>query len=111
MRLWYSFDWHEMVGTIFVELIFFIATSILIDSRQRLETPPGAGCLHWACLAVSIREWAVVGLDYGLSYRPGSVAGDPNLFSASAVTVLPIMVAFAFGQNGWKRPFCGVACC
>jgi putative inorganic carbon (HCO3(-)) transporter len=100
------FDWHEMVGTIFVELVFFIATSILIDSRKRLETSVLVliASIGLASLYL-IKEWAGAISVYGLGYRPGSVAGDPNVFSASAVTVLPIMVAFALGQNGWKRTF------
>jgi hypothetical protein len=36
------FDWHEMVGTIFVELVFFIAVSIFIDSELPLR------CLRFA---------------------------------------------------------------
>jgi O-antigen ligase len=100
------FDWHEMVGTIFVELVFFIATSILIDSRKRLETSVLVliASIGLASLYL-IKEWAGAVPVYGFGYRPGSVAGDPNVFSASAVTVLPIMVAFALGQNGWKRAF------
>ena len=102
------FDWHDMVGNIFTELIFFIIASILIDSRQRLENSilVLVASIGLASLYL-IKEWAVAAPVYGLSYRPGSVAGDPNVFSASAVTVLPIMVAFAFGGNGWKRVFCG----
>ena len=103
------FDWHAMVGNIFTELIFFIAASILIDSRQRLENSilVLVASIGLASLYL-IKEWAVAVPVYGLFYRPGSVAGDPNVFSASAVTVLPIMVAFTFGGNGWKRVFCGL---
>ncbi len=101
------FDWHEMVGIIFVELVFFVATSILIDSRQHLETSILVliGAIGLASLYL-IREWAGAIATYGIFYRPGSVTGDPNVFSASAVTVLPITVAFVLGQNGWKRAFC-----
>ncbi|MGA2960670.1 MAG: O-antigen ligase family protein [Candidatus Korobacteraceae bacterium] len=102
-----SFDWHEMVGTIFVELVFFIATSIFIDSRQRLENSVLVliASVGLASLYL-IREWAGALSTYGFGYRPGSVAGDPNVFSASAVTVLPIMLAVGLGQHGWKRAFC-----
>jgi O-antigen ligase len=104
------FDWHEMVGVIFVEVVFFIATSIFIDSRQRLENSLLAlvASIGLASLYL-IREWTGAAPVYGVGYRPGSVAGDPNVFSASAVTVLPIMVAFALGQKGRKRAFC-LAC-
>jgi len=85
------FDWHEMVGVIFVEVVFFIATSIFIDSRQRLENSLLAlvASIGLASLYL-IREWTGAAPVYGVGYRPGSVAGDPNVFSASAVTVLPI---------------------
>jgi O-antigen ligase len=104
------FDWHEMVGVIFTEVVFFIATSIFIDSRRRLETAVLllVGSIGLASLYV-VKEWAGAISHYGLLYRPGSVAGDPNVFSASAVTVLPIMIAFALGGNGWKRKF-SIAC-
>jgi O-antigen ligase len=103
------FDWHEMVGIIFVELVFFIATSIFIDSRQHLENSllMLIAAIGLASLYL-IKEWAGAVSTYGLLYRPGSVVGDPNVFSASAVTVLPIAVAFTFGRNGWKRAFCMV---
>ncbi len=104
------FDWHEMVGVIFTEVVFFIATLIFIDSRRRLETAVLllVGSIGLASLYL-IKEWAGAISHYGLGYRPGSVAGDPNVFSASAVTVLPIMIAFALGGNGWKRKF-SIAC-
>lgn len=102
-----SFDWHEMVGTIFVELVFFIATSILIDSRQRLENSVLMLIASVGLVSLYlIREWVGALSTYGFGYRPGSVAGDPNVFSASAVTVLPIMLAVGLGQHGWKRAFC-----
>jgi O-antigen ligase len=102
------FDWHEMVGVIFVELVFLIATSIFIDSRQHLETSilMLVASIGLASLYL-IKEWGGAISTYGLGYRPGSVAGDPNIFSASAVTVLPIMVAFVLTHNGWKRAFAG----
>ena len=66
------FDWHEMVGIIFVELIFFITTSIFIDSRQRLENSllVLVGSIGLASLYL-IREWAGVRLDLrtGISSR------------------------------------------
>ena len=103
------FDWHEMVGNIFTELIFFMPPVFSLIRANGWRTA------SWCWLpplasppSILIKEWAVVAPVYGLSYRPGSVAGDPNVFSASAVTVLPIMVAFAFGRNGWKRVFCGI---
>jgi O-antigen ligase len=103
------FDWREMVGNIFTELVFFTATSILIDSRQRLEN---SVLMLIASIGLAslylIKEWAGAVSMYGLSYRPGSVAGDPNIFSASAVTVLPIMFAFAIGHRGWKRAGCAI---
>jgi putative inorganic carbon (hco3(-)) transporter len=103
-----AFDWHEMVGVIFAELFFFIATSILIDSRERLGTCllVLVGSIGLSSLYL-IKEWIGAVPVYGLGYRPGSVAGDPNVFSASAVTVLPIIVSFVLSlQNGWKRAFC-----
>src|SRR5208283_1482236 len=79
-------------------------------SRQRLENSLLAlvASIGLASLYL-IREWTGAAPVYGVGYRPGSVAGDPNVFSASAVTVLPIMVAFALGQKGRKRAFC-LAC-
>ncbi len=102
------FDWHEMVGVIFVEVVFLIATSIFIDSRQHLETSilMLIASIGLASLYL-IKEWGGAISTYGLGYRPGSVAGDPNIFSASAVTVLPIMVAFVLTRDGWKRAFAG----
>ena len=106
------FDWHDMVGNGFTELIFFIIAVILIDSRQRLENSilvlvASIGLLP----AHLIKEWAVAAPVYGLSYRPGSVAGVANVFSASAVTVLPIVVPFAFGGMDGSAPFARLACC
>jgi O-antigen ligase len=101
------FDWHELVEIIFAEPVFFIVTSIFIDSRQRLENSILAliAAIGLASLYL-IKEWVACLPVYGLGYRPGSVAGDPNLFSASALTVLPMIVAFALGQKGRKRAFC-----
>jgi hypothetical protein len=83
------FDWHELVGIIFAEPVFFIVTSIFIDSRQRLENSILAliAAIGLASLYL-IREWVACVPVYGLGYRPGSVAGDPNLFSASALRIL-----------------------
>lgn len=87
-------------------LAFFFVTLNVVDSVDRLRWVllVATGSMGYASLHV-LREWQNSGFDFG--YRPGWVTGDPNIYSLSALLVLP----FAFyllrpRQPQWERYFC-----
>ena len=81
---------------------FFITTVILVDSPRRLRMTllAAVGSILWASL-YTLREWQLGAAKYGVAYRPGYVAGDPNFFTASAVLCVPL--GFYLMLNGQKR--------
>jgi O-antigen ligase len=102
---------HDFMGIFLSQFLFFITVMILVDSRERLQ--------HTILVLIAsigltslylIREWIGSVPMYGLGYRPGAVAGDPNLFSASALVVLPLMLyPIAHAGRGWQRV--GIVAC
>lgn len=102
---------RDFVGIFLSQFLFFITVMILVDSRERLQNTILVliGSMGLVSLYL-IREWIGNVPVYGLSYRPGWVAGDPNLFSASALVVLPLMLApITHAARGWRRA--GIAGC
>lgn len=100
-----KFVFVDMVGVFFSQFLFFVAIMILVDSRERLEQT-----ILWATASMGvvslylIKEWVGAIGTYGITYRPGWVAGDPNVFSASALIVLPLMfLPIRFSQKRWER--------
>jgi O-antigen ligase len=100
-----KFDFNEMVGIFLSQFLFFITVMILVDSRERLENT-----VLWATASIGvvslylIREWVANVGTYGITYRPGWVAGDPNMFSASALIVLPMMLCpIRYAKKSWQR--------
>ena len=102
---------HDFVGIFLSNFLFFVTVMILVDSRERLQrtilvliASIGLTSLYL------IREWVANVPVYGLGYRPGWVAGDPNMFSASALVVLPLMLyPIAHAVRGWQRA--GIIAC
>ena len=99
------FDFNDMVGIFFSQFLFFVAIMILVDSRERLENT-----VLWATASMGvvslylIKEWLGAFRTYGIGYRPGWVAGDPNMFSASALIVLPLMLcSIRYARKPWQR--------
>jgi O-antigen ligase len=95
----------DMVGIFLSQFLFFIAVMILVDSRERLETTVLMVTASIGIVSLYlIKEWLGNVGAYGLSYRPGWVAGDPNMFSASALIVLPMMMCpIRFAPRWWQR--------
>jgi O-antigen ligase len=100
-----KFDFNEMVGIFLSQFLFFITVMILVDSRERLENT-----VLWATASIGvvslylIKEWLGNVGAYGITYRPGWVAGDPNMFAASALVVLPMMLCpIRFAEKSWQR--------
>ncbi|MDR3764610.1 MAG: O-antigen ligase family protein [Acidobacteriota bacterium] len=100
-----NFDFNDMVGIFFSQFLFFVAIMILVDSRERLENT-----VLWATASLGvvslylIKEWLGAFRVYGVGYRPGWVAGDPNMFSASALIVLPLMFCpILYARKRWQR--------
>jgi O-antigen ligase len=95
----------DMVGIFLSQFLFFIAVMILVDSRERLETTVLMVTASIGIVSLYlIKEWLANVGAYGISYRPGFVAGDPNVFSASALVVLPIMLCpIRFAPRLWQR--------
>lgn len=95
----------DLVGIFFSQFLFFIAVMILIDSRERLETTVLMVTASIGIVSLYlIKEWVANVGAYGISYRPGFVAGDPNVFSASALIVLPMMMCpIKFAPRWWQR--------
>lgn len=100
-----KFDFNDMVGIFFSQFLFFVAIMILVDSRERLENT-----VLWATASMGvvslylIKEWLGAVGTYGIGYRPGWVAGDPNMFSASALIVLPLMMCpIRYARKAWQR--------
>jgi len=101
----------DLISVFLSQFLFFITVMILVDSRERLENTVLflIGSIGFVSLYL-IREWiGNVGM-YGYSYRPGWVAGDPNMFSASALVVLPLMLyPMMHAPRPWQRA--GVGAC
>ena len=100
-----SIDFVDLVGVFFSQLVFFVTVMILVDSRERLEATVLTVTASVGIVSLYlIREWVANVGTYGISYRPGWVAGDPNVFSASALLVLPIMLCpIRYAERGWQR--------
>jgi len=102
---------QDFVGIFLSQFLFFITVMILVDSRERLEKTvlfliASAGVVS----LYMIKEWAANVGTYGLGYRPGWVAGDANMFCASVLVVLPVMIyPLRNAARGWQRA--GVAGC
>jgi O-antigen ligase len=106
----YAFTAEEITFTDFVgiflsQFLFFITVMILVDSRERLQNTVLAVTASIGVVSLYlIREWVANVGSEGLSYRPGWVAGDPNMFSASALIVLPMMLCPIFyAPRLWQR--------
>jgi O-antigen ligase len=96
---------RECFSIFLSQFLFFITVMILVDSRERLQNTILVliGSIGLTSLYL-IREWIGGVPVYGLGYRPGWVAGDPNLFSASALVVLPLMLAPTIhAVRKWQR--------
>jgi O-antigen ligase len=95
----------DLVGVFFAQFLFFVAVMILVDSRERLEATVLTVTASVGLVSLYlIKEWAGNVGAYGISYRPGWVAGDPNMFSASALIVLPMMMCpIRFAPRAWQR--------
>ena len=95
----------DLVGIFLSQFLFFIAVMILVDSRERLQTTVLMVSASIGIVSLYlIREWLGNIGEFGLSYSPGWVAGDPNVFSASALIVLPIMLCpIKFAPRLWQR--------
>jgi len=95
----------DLVGIFLSQFLFFIAVMILVDSREKLQTTVLMVSASIGIVSLYlIREWLGNVGAYGISYRPGWVAGDPNVFSASALIVLPIMLCpIRFAPRMWQR--------
>ena len=100
-----TFDFVDLIGVFFSQLVFFVTVMILVDSRERLEATVVTVTASVGIVSLYlIREWVGNVGAYGISYRPGFVAGDPNVFSASALLVLPIMLCpIRYAERGWQR--------
>ena len=86
-------------------LLFFITLSV-IDSTRRLcwTLLTAVGAVAFASLYV-IREWQQYHNLYP-GFRPGSVVGDPNYFSVSAVLSVPIALCLLRPlRKTWQRAF------
>jgi O-antigen ligase len=83
----------DFVGIFLSQFLFFITVMVLVDSRERLQNVILVliASIGFVSLYL-IREWIGNMPTYGFAYRPGWVAGDPNMFSASALIVLPLML-------------------
>lgn len=90
------------------QLVFLIATLILVDSPKRLRWSLLAvlASMAWASL-YALREWQEAISVYGLSYRPGwGPEGDSNYYTASAVICLAIaFYLFTRSENRFDRWF------
>jgi O-antigen ligase len=95
----------DFVGIFLSQFLFFITVMILVDSRERIESTVLVLVASMGILSLYlIREWIANLPEYGFSYRPGYVAGDPNMFSASALVVLPLMFyPIAHARRVWQR--------
>jgi O-antigen ligase len=95
----------DFVGVFLSQFLFFITVMILVDSREKLQTTVLVLTASIGIVSLYlIREWLGNVGTYGISYRPGWVAGDPNMFSASALIVLPLMLCpIAYAPRLWQR--------
>ena len=100
-----TFNYKDFIGIFFSQFLFFIIVMILVDSRERLQNVVLAVIASMGLVSLYlIREWVANAPVYGFSYRPGWVAGDPNMFSASALVVLPLMLhPEVMARRAWQR--------
>ena len=100
-----AFNYKDFIGIFFSQFLFFIIIMTLVDSRERLQNVVLTVIAAIGVVSLYlIREWVANAPGYGFSYRPGWVAGDPNMFSASALVVLPLMLhPAALAQRAWQR--------
>ncbi len=102
---------QDFIGIFLSQFLFFITVMILVDSRERLENTVLVLTASLGVVSLYlIREWVANVGTYGMGYRPGWVAGDPNMFCASALIVLPVMFyPLRHSVRSWQRA--GVASC
>jgi O-antigen ligase len=95
----------DFVGIFLSQFLFFITVMILVDSRERLQNVILTLIASIGVVSLYlIREWIGNLSAYGYAYRPGWVAGDPNMFSASALIVLPLMLRpSVIAPRAWQR--------
>jgi O-antigen ligase len=98
-------DFIDLVGVFLSQFLFFITVMILVDTRERLETTVFVATASVGVVSLYlIREWVGNVGAYGVSYRPGWVAGDPNMFAASALIALPMMLCpILHAPRPWQR--------
>jgi O-antigen ligase len=96
---------EDFVGIFLSQFLFFITVMILVDTGERLQNTVLVLIASMGLVSLYlIREWVGNLAVYGFSYRPGWVAGDPNMFSASALIVLPLMVyPITHAPRIWQR--------
>ncbi len=106
-----TISFGDFIGIFVSQFLFFITVMILVDSRERLQNVVLVLIASIGVVSLYlIREWIGNAPTYGLAYRPGWVAGDPNMFSASALIVLPLMLhPSAITQRAWQR-VCVIGC-
>jgi O-antigen ligase len=98
-------NFRDLVGIFLSQFLFFIAVMILVDSRERLQNTLLVLAASLGIISLYlIREWAANVPIYGFGYRPGWVAGDANMFCASALVALPLMFfSLTHAERAWQR--------
>jgi O-antigen ligase len=106
-----AINFQDLVGIFLSQFVFFVTVMILLDSRERIQSTLLVLAASMGLISLYlIREWVANLGEYGFSYRPGWVAGDPNMFCASALIALPLMFfSLAYAERVWQRA--GVVAC
>jgi len=89
-------------------LLFLVTTVSIVDSLPRLRWTLLAAVAAMGFVSLYVlRDWQLGSAVYGLSYRPGYVAGDANFFTASVLLCLPVTLVLLWREKNMPvRIFC-----
>ncbi len=92
-------------------LLFLVTLVCIVDSLPRLRWTLLAAVAAMGFVSLYVlRDWQLGSAIYGLSYRPGYVAGDANFFTASVLLCLPVTLVLLWREKSLPvKVFCLVS--
>ena len=96
---------NDMIIVYTAHLLFMFTTLALLDSTRKVRISLIMGVVALGVVSQYVlREWRYGLMQYGVVYRPGTVGGGPDVFSASALVFLPVAYFFLkIVRSRWEK--------